>query len=68
MLLLNGDLVKQVRTRPERTGAGVVRGGDESSIPVGRLVVEGESCRNELLRAPFDAFYLHYLNCNQIER
>ncbi len=36
--------------------SGVVRGMAESSVPVGRLVVEGESGRNELLRGPFALF------------
>ena len=36
--------------------SGVVRGRAESSVPVGRLVVEGESGRNELLRGPFALF------------
>ena len=36
--------------------SGVVRGMAESSVPVGRLAVEGESGRNELLRGPFALF------------
>ena len=36
--------------------SGVVRGMAESSIPGWRLVVEGESGRNELLRGPFALF------------
>jgi len=36
--------------------SGVVRGLTESSVPVARLVAEGESGRNELLRGPFALF------------
>ena len=56
LLKHNGDLTEVWRTRPERTMSGVVRGMAESSVPVGRLVVEGESGRNELLRGPFALF------------
>ena len=53
----DGDLTEVRRTRPERTMSGVVRGGwAESSVPVGRLVAEGKSGRNELLRGPFALF------------
>ena len=50
------DLTEVGRTRPERTMSGVVRGLSESSVPRGRLVVEGDSGRNELLRGPFALF------------
>ena len=53
---VNGDLTEVWRMRPERTMSGVVRGMAESSIPGWRLVVEGESGRNELLRGPFALF------------
>ena len=37
----NKDLIKQVRTPPERTMSGVVRGLAESSVPVDRLSWRG---------------------------
>ena len=42
--------------RPERTMSGVVRGAGWVFRPLGRLVVKGESGRNELLRGPFALF------------
>ena len=36
--------------------SGVVRGLAESSVPGWRVVMEGESGRNELLRGPFALF------------
>ena len=39
--------------------SGVVRGLSESSVPDWRLVVEGESGRNEFLRGPFALFEAH---------
>ena len=58
-VILIGDLTEVGRTRPERTMSGVARGPAESSVPGGRLVVEGESGRNEFLRGPFALFEAH---------
>jgi len=52
----HGDLTEVRRTCPERTMSGVVRGMTESSVPGWRVVVKGESGRNELLRGPFALF------------